>query len=447
MSELLDMACRVAGWARDGEDVEVYVSRGTETEVRVYEGEVESLSSATSAGAGIRVVSGSRQGFAYAGSLAEEVLAETLAEARDNAEFSSPEAWVGLPEPDGARPAALDLWRDELAGYPTARKVNAALDLERAVRAGDPRVRQVESANWGDACSEKALASSRGVRASDRSTACYLSAVAVAGDGAESQIAYGYSVGRAPSELDPAQAAGDAVSRAVRLLGATKPRSAHIAVVFEPRVSAQLTSLLGSVLSGEMVLKGTSLFAERLGEEVAAPGVTLVDDPTQPEAWRAASFDDEGLACRRNTMIEAGVLRAYLYDSTSARRAGTSSTASAVRAGYKSAPGVGTRAVYLLPGELSPDEVLARLGDGLLVQSLSGLHSGVNPVSGDFSVGAEGLLFRGGELASPVREVTIASSIQRILQGVSCLGNDLQWLPSSAAGVTVGISEMSMSGA
>ncbi len=107
---------------------------------------------------------------------------------------------------------------------------------------------------------------------------------------------------------------------------------------------------------------------------------------------------------------------------------------------------MGARAVYLLPGELGPDEVLARLGEGLLVQSLSGFHSGVNPVSGDFSVGAEGLLFRGGELSEPVREMTIASSIQRMLRQVSDVGNDLQWLPSSAAGVTVAISEMSMSG-
>ena len=105
MTELLEVAARVAGWARDGEDVEVYVSRGTETEVRAYEGEVESLSSATSAGAGVRVVRGGRQGFAYAGSLDEEVLAETLAEARDNATFSSAEAWVGLPEPDGEQAA------------------------------------------------------------------------------------------------------------------------------------------------------------------------------------------------------------------------------------------------------------------------------------------------------------------------------------------------------
>jgi PmbA protein len=292
-----------------------------------------------------------------------------------------------------------------------------------------------------------ALASSLGVRASNRSTACYLAAVAVAGDGDGAQRASGYSAGRGPSELDSSKAAGDAVSRAVRLLGATKPRSAHLPVVFEPRVSAQLIGLLGGALSGETVLKGISLFADRLGDEVAAGGVTLVDDPTEPAAWGAACFDDEGMACRRNILIEGGVLRGYLYDSTSARRAGTSSTASAVRAGYKSGPVAGARAVHLLPGAYGPDEVLARLGDGLLVQSLSGLHSGVNPVSGDFSVGAEGLLFRGGKLSSPVRELTIASSIQRMLLDVSIVGNDLQWLPSSAAGVTIGISEMSMSGA
>jgi PmbA protein len=138
------MAVRVAGWSRDGEDVEVYLSRGTETEVRVYEGEIESLSSATSAGAGIRVISGGRQGFAYAGSLDEEVIAETLQEARDNAAFSSPEPWVGLPRPDGSAPVQLDLWRDDLATCSTERKVSAALDLEREVRAGDPRIRQVE---------------------------------------------------------------------------------------------------------------------------------------------------------------------------------------------------------------------------------------------------------------------------------------------------------------
>ena len=129
------------GWARDGEQVEAYVGRGRETEIRVYEGEVESLSSAESAGIGIRVVSGHRQGFAYAGSLDADVIAETLDEARDNAGFASPDEWVGLAVPDGVAPADLDLWRDDLAAYPADVKVARALELERAVRGGDPRIR------------------------------------------------------------------------------------------------------------------------------------------------------------------------------------------------------------------------------------------------------------------------------------------------------------------
>lgn len=430
-----------------GEQVEAYVSRETDTEVKVYEGVVESLSSATSAGLGVRVVVGGRQGFAYVGSLDFQAAEEALAEARSNAEFATPEAWVGLPPPDGRRPASLDLWRGELATYPTAKKVEAALQLERQVRAGDSRIRQVESAAWGDVSAEMALASSLGMSAERHSTACFLSARAVAGDGAGSQVGTGYTVGRAPSELVADKAAADAVERAVRLLGAKKALSARLPVVFEPRVTSHLLRLLASALSGERVLKRTSLFADRLGEAVAAPALTLFDDPTNPEAWRASAFDDEGLACRRNTLIERGALRAFLYDTASARRAGTSSTASAVRAGYKSAPGPGARAVSVLPGELAPEEVLREVGEGLLVQSLSGVHSGVNIVSGDFSVGAEGLMVRDGDLAEPVREVTIASSIQRMLHDVLAVGNDIEWLPSSAAGLTLAVSDMSMSGA
>ena len=167
----------------------------------------------------------------------------------------------GCPSLTAPTPVVLDLWRDELATCPTERKVDAALDLEREVRAGDPRIRQVETVNWGDSSSEMALASSLGISAADRSTACYLSAVAVAGEGVDSQVAYGYTVGRSPSDLVPSKAADDAVSRAVRMLGATKPRSARLPVVFEPRVSAQLLGLLGSVLSRGDGAEGRSRFS------------------------------------------------------------------------------------------------------------------------------------------------------------------------------------------
>jgi len=443
---LLELAEQVAGWARDGEEVEAYVARGRDTDVQVFSGEVESLSSAESARIGIRVVRNHRQGFAYAGSLDPDVIAETLDEARDNAGFASEDEFVGLAAPDGVAAASLDLWRDDLASYPTDVKVAQAIELERSVRAGDPRIRQVQAASWGDAAVSSAVATSTGIRASVRRTACFLTVNAVAGDSSDTQTGYGYSVGRGPSDLDLDKAAADAVERATRLLGAVKPRSDHVTVVFEPRITATLFGILAGTLDGESVLKGRSLFANRLGEEVSVPGFTLVDDPTDPDAYGAAPFDAEGLATRRNVLIEGGMLQRFLYDTYAARRAGTVSTASAVRAGFKSGPGTGARALSVVPGSESPDEILARIGDGVLIQSISGVHSGVNPVSGDFSVGAEGMLVRAGALAGPVREFTIASTIQRMLSGVVGVGSDLERLPSSAAGLTLAIADIALSG-
>jgi PmbA protein len=446
-SPLLETASRVAGWARHGEEVEAYVGRSSDTRVVVYGGEIESLSSATTEGVGIRVVSGGRQGFAYAGSLDPAVVEETVAEARDNAGFGTPDEHVGLALPDRVPAADLDLWREDLASFAPEAKVDLALDLERRVVAGDPRIRSVESSSYGDGAGQAAVATSTGISASWRRTACYVSAYALAGEGDETQTGGGYSVGRSPADLDVDKAAADAVERSTRLLGARKPASARLPVVLDNRITTTLLSILAGTLSGEAVLKGRSLFANRLGEEVASPLLTLVDDPTDPDAYGAAAYDAEGLATRRNVLVDAGLLRSFVYNTYAGRRAGVASTGSAVRGGFKSPPGVGCRALTLAPGNESQAQILARVGTGLLVQSVSGVHSGVNAVSGDFSVGAEGVLFRDGVLAEPVREITIASTLQRMLRDVVAVGDDLEWLPGSAAGVTLAIDGMSMSGA
>ncbi|MGH9073922.1 MAG: PmbA/TldA family metallopeptidase, partial [Acidimicrobiales bacterium] len=261
MPELADIAQRIAGWAAAGEEVEAYVSWGRTTAIRVYGGQVEQLSSAESSGVGVRVVVGERQGFAYAGSLSEQAMCETLAEARDNAAFASPDPHVGLAEPDGVGAAALDLWAGDLAGLDTGAKVAMALDLEARVRAGDARIRLVESADYGDVSAEAAVASTKGVAATSRRTACHLSARAMAGEGEQTQTGVGYSVGRGPAQLDPERAAADAVERSTRLLGARKPPSSRLTVVFDRRVTTVLLGVLSATLSGEAVLKGRSLFA------------------------------------------------------------------------------------------------------------------------------------------------------------------------------------------
>ncbi len=450
--ELLELAQSVVARALPGEGMEVYVTRGTDTEVRAYEGEVESLTSADSSGVGIRLLldgpegAGSQVGFAWAGSLEPGVIAATLDDARDNARFATPDPDVVLAAPDGVGAVELELWDDGVASTPMEKKVALAVELERATRGADPRVRQVSSADYSDSRVEVALASTTGISSFRRRTNAFLSVDAIAGEGAETQTGTGFSIGRGPGELVPDEAMDDAVLRATRMLGAQKVRSAHCTVVFDPRVVSTLLAVMASALSGEAVVKGRSFFAGRLGETIATPGVTLVDDPTDPRAYGAASHDGEGLACRRNVLIAEGVLRMFVFDTVSARRAGSVSTGSAVRGGFAGTPSAGCRALVLSPGSKSHDEILATVGDGLYVQSVSGIHSGVNTVSGDFSVGAEGLMIEGGALAHPVREVTVASTLQRMLQSVVEIGADLRWLPGVAAGQTLAIADMALSG-
>lgn len=446
MNDLEAIAGRVVGEARPGEQVEAYVSRGGETQVRVYGGEVEKFVAAESAGIGVRVIRDGRTGFAYAGTLDESAVAEVLAEARDNVEFGTVDEWAGLAEPDGVTPTEQVLWSDELAAAPNDGKIELALELERLALAGDGRIR-IDDANYADGWSEHAVATTTGILRSGRANGCYVMASTLADDDGETQTGFGFSVGRHPGELDLSVAAGDAVTRATRLLGATKPDSKRVTVVLAPFVSAQLLSIIGSTLNGESLVKGRSLFRDRLGEQVASAAVTLVDDPTNPLAYTATDVDGEGLAARRNVLIGDGVLERFVHSSYSARRARTVSTGNAVRGGYASSTGTGCLALQLQPGARTQDELIADVDDGVLVDMVYGLHSGVNAVSGDFSTGASGLLIADGQLGDPVREFTIGSTLQRMLLDIVEVGGDVDWLPMGAAGVTLVIGDVMMSGA
>lgn len=445
-AELLDVAARLAERAGPGEQVEVYVARSTTTTVRAYGGEVESLTQASTAGVGVRVIVDHREGFAYAGTLDEAVVLDALADARDNATFAQPDDHNGLAEPDGVPAADLDLWRPALGQVPTEDKVATALELERATTGRDPRVTGVRTAVYSDGRGEAAVATSTGIRAWGRGSTCYLMVQALAVADGETQIAHGISVGREPSELDVEEAASDAVRRATQLLGSRKPPTQRLTLVLEPRMTATFLGVVAGMLNGSAVIKGRSPFAERVGEQVASPLLTFVDDPTDPRSLGAEVHDGEGLARRRNELVVDGVLQGFLHNTYTGRRAGTASTGSAAR-GFSSTPSVGAQAVAVAPGTGTHEELLAGVDLGVLVTSMAGLHSGVNPVSGDFSVGVEGLMVRGGGLAEPIREATVASTVQRLLLDIGAVGADLEWLPDGTGGVTLVIPDVALSGA
>jgi PmbA protein len=445
-AELQELADRVVAQAGAGEQVEAFVSRDTETDIRVYEGEVEHFVSAQSEGIGIRVIRDGRTGFAYAGTLDPAAIAEVLAEARDNVDFGTHDEWAGLAEPDGVDVVPQELWSERLAGYSTADKITLTKELERLTLAADPRVR-IDDANYADVMVESAVASTAGIRRSGRENGCYVSVSTMADDGDETQTGFGFSVGRSPDEFDLAKAAREAADRATRLLGATKPQSKRTTVVFDPYVTAMLLGVVSSTLNGEAVAKGRSLFKDRVGDQVAHPAFTLVDDPTNPLAYTATDLDGEGLAARRNELILDGVLQGFVHNSYSARRVGARSTGNAVRGGFKGTPGVGCLALQLKPGTRDQAAIVADVDDGVLIQTVQGLHSGVNPISGDFSVGASGLTITNGTVGAPIREFTIASTLQRMLLDVAEVGGDVDWLPMRAAGVSLVIRDVTLSGA
>ncbi len=444
-AELLDLGCAIAARAGSGEQVEAFVARSAYTSVRAHGGDIESFTSAVSAGIGVRVVRDHRQGFAWAGTLDADAIEATLADARDNARFAEPDEWVGLAEPDGVEPVPFDAFDPAVAALAPTRKIELALELERMVRSGDPRISGVRVATFSDSSSRFAVASSTGIAGAGRGAWCSMSALALAEDGDETYTGAGSTVGFRPEDLDLAEAADDAVVRATRLFGAAPTRSQRVTIILEPRIAATIAGLLGSTLTGERVLKGRSPFGDRVGEAIAASSLTLVDDPTDHRSYAADVFDGEGLACRRNELVVEGVLQGFLYDSASGRRADRPSTGSAVR-GVSSTPSVGCQALAIAPGSGSFETLLATIDTGVYVQSMTGLHSGVNLVSGDISVGIEGLMVRNGQLAEPVREVTIASTLQRMLLDIIAVGDDVEWLPGGTGCPTLVIADLALGG-
>ncbi len=443
--QLAQLARQVCEHAQGSEQIEVCVSTGRSTTVRAYNGDVESLRSGHSAAIGVRVISHGRQGFASAGSLDADVVADTLAAARSNVEFGEPDPHQALAEPDDVAPPGLDLSDPAVLSVPDADKIAAAIDLERRCLSADPRISGVRVAAWSDGWSQSALASSTGICVQSEHGSCSVGAQPLATDGDETQIGYAGDAAWRPDELDIDRVVTESTSQATGQLGATKPPSERVTVVLAPPVAAAFIGVVASVLAADSVLKGRSPFADRVGEQIADERLHLVDDPTDPTTLGAANFDGEGLAARRNELISAGVLSGFLHNAYTARRSDTVSTGSAVR-GTRSVPGVGTHAPVVATGNVAADKLYASVGDGVLVRGVSGLHSGVNPTSGDFSVGAWGHWIAGGQLAGPFREATIASTLQRMLLGICGIGATAEPLAGGMSMPPLVIADVALSG-
>ncbi len=427
-------------------DAEAWAEESTSRRVRVYEGRVESLSDAGGRGVGVRAFAGGRTGYAYGTDLSDAGVAELARAAREAAEVADEDEHAGLPDEFGST-SLEGLASPRMADWSTEQKVELALAVERAARAA-PGVTQVENAVYSDAEGSVALANSRGFSGGYDATQAWAYASAFAGEGADLMTGLGVGLGRDPGALDPEAIGGEAADRALALVGARRPSSRRCPVVLDAIVAASFIGFIGSMVSADAVQRGRSLFEGREGEEVADPALRIADDATDPEGPASAPFDGEGTASRPTRLLEDGRLQSFLFDTRTARRAGRASTGNASRGSYRSPPSVGASNLVVEPGSGDFESLVQSAGDGLYVTDVAGLHSGVNPVSGTFSVGAAGRLIENGELGTPVRELTIAGDLVAMLKSVRAVGAESRWVPfaGSVKAPPLLLAEMSVSG-
>ena len=431
MTDLGDLARRAveATLVAGAGEAEAYASEEAGREVRVHGGEVESLTAATQRGVGVRAWIGGRVGYAYGTDASEsgiEALAKRAAEA---ARVADEDEFAGAPAAGDAVPALDGLSDPSVAEWPAGDAAELALAVERTALAADSRIAGVEQAVYVDSADRVAIASSTGIAGSYESSTCYAYLQALAESGGGRETGLGFGLARGPAGLDPEAIGREGAERALAMIGAGKPASRSCPVVLDATVAASFIGLIGGALSANAVQRGRSPFAERLGDAVASEALVLYDDGLDPGGLGSAPFDGEGVPRRRTALIEDASLQAFLYDTYTARRGEAVSTGNAGRGGYRSQPSVSTSNLVVAAGELPLEGLLREAGEGVYVTDVAGLHSGVNPVTGVFSVGASGRAIVAGGLSEPVREFTIASDLVSMLLAVRAAGSESRWVP------------------
>ncbi|HKG36169.1 MAG TPA: TldD/PmbA family protein, partial [Solirubrobacterales bacterium] len=433
MSAELEQAARrtvEAATAGGASEAEAWAEGSRSREVRVHDGDVESLTEASGRGVGVRAWIGTRTGYAYGTDLSEAGLAELGEAAVGAARVADEDESSAAPEPAGEQASPIEGLRDDgVARTGTAEVIDLAKEVERVALGRDDRVTSVEEVVYVDEDTDAAIATSRGVSGTYGASVAYSFLQAMATQDGEVQTGLGFGVGRSPGQLDAKAIGADAGDEAASMLGATKPQSRSCPVVLSDRVTASFVGFIGGALCADEVQRGRSPFADRLGDELASRALVLADDGTDPGGLASAPFDGEGTPRGRTPLVAEGKLLAYLHDSYTARRGGATSTGNASRSSYRSPPSVSPSNLMLEPGELTLEQLIAEAADGVYITEVAGLHSGVNPVTGRYSIGATGRAIHDGALGEPLREFTIAGDLLGTLAAVQAVGSETRWVP------------------
>ncbi|MDI6731939.1 MAG: TldD/PmbA family protein, partial [Candidatus Margulisbacteria bacterium] len=419
---------------RKGADqAEVYFSSSSALKIDVIDQKVESIDKITDIGIGIRIIKDKKLGFAFTSEFDETILGHTTDWAINNANNSAADENWCMPEKSlEHRGQGIELFDEKIASTTITQKTELALKIEEAAHKYDKRVKKTEKVTYSDSEQAIWIVNSNGLDAQYKSNHCGAIAMVMAIADGHMESGMGMDYVKKLADLNAVEIGKEAAQKAVELLNPKPIKSQKLPILLDPISSAELLEVLVGPLSAEAVQKGKSLFANKIGRLAAANKIKIIDDGTLENRIGTAPFDDEGTLTQKTVLIEDGILTNYIHNAYTAKKGNAKSTGNAARSGYRTLPAIGPTNLYIEPGNKAQSEMIKSINKGLLVVRLMGIHT-INPISGDFSIGAAGLMIDNGEITYPVRGITIAGNIIDMLEAVEEVGSDLRFMANIGA--------------
>jgi len=413
-------------------ELEIYYSQGRNLNIKVFEKEIDGYKLAESEGLALRGKYKDEMGYSYTEKVDEtsiDFLINNLIENAKNIEREDKEEiFEGVKEYK-----EVNNFNSSLEKVEEIEKINFIKNLEEEALKIDERIKSIQDCVYGDGFSETIISNTKGLDLQDKSNLAYTYIGVVAKEGEDIQSGFAYKVTNDFSELDYKVIAKEAVEEAISKLGAKSIKSGKYPIIMRNNAAADIIEAFASIFSAERVQKNLSLLNGKLNKKVGSEKLTLVDDPYMKKGYASSAFDSEGVPTVEKNIIENGVLNTYLHNLKTALKDGIESTGNASRSSYKSSIGISPTNMYIKPGNKSLNEIMVEMEEGIMITDVQGLHAGLNPISGDFSLSAQGYKIEKGKIMFPVNQITISGNFLDMMKDIIEIGDDLKFgLPSSA---------------
>ncbi len=426
------------------DEIEILLSANDSFSVKINEQNIESFDYADSNGISVRVIKDDKMGYSYAEKFDEKTLQMIVDEALENAKFTEDNEIAYMSNHDDVDNKPK-LYSKELDKVDINDKITFAKNLEKISKETDKRVFNVPYAALGNGKTFVKISNNKGLNKEETQNYMYAYVASLCAQDDDKRMGMEFVIGRDFSKFNAAKLAKKSVQKSTELLGGIEIESSPYPVVFNNEMMATMLSTFSGIFNAKAVHEGRSLLIDKIGTKIANDKVTIIDDALHPDGFSSRSFDSEGFPSKRNILIENGKLKTYLHNTQTARKDNVSSTGNASR-GYKGTLGISPSNFYLKKGQNSEKELFKQHDKLVEIVSLQGMHSGANPISGDFSLSAEGFLYENGKRSTSLKQFTVSGNIIDLLKNIELIADNFRFNMSSIGAPSVLVSKLDLSG-